>query len=676
MPEPSGPPVLQRDRTLPRSRRRCAATGIAVLAAVGLMAASGASKASAAAPPAAPPPAPAHTVTGIAALGNPAKYNVLMKDGLISPAPSQAQLREQSQVADTPVPATAVAAATSGHAAATPRQKQWMVQIDYRGPGGQPWQLSDFQYLASLHLTGVEINLSWNAIEPAQGQFSLTTLESYVQDAAAAHLVLVPIFWESVWGGNNPSWLGAPFEETNTGVFDQQPAMWSSIAYNAYSDYVTTTLKAVQGLAGYGGSYIDYGWLDAMWGPPPSGGGMPGYAAVDVAAFHRWLPTQYRNLGALNQALGTDYQAWDDVPAFQPGEAHFALYQKFRMGSYQDIMTRLLGQVRQVTSKPLYLYFGGDMDDVGVLGNVPDQVFSLAREFGAYVSLDDADNTALADLFGYLSQGYGVPLLNEWTPIPGNAAEVALWQGHYTLEGSNRLGEDYFIYSGGTASGTFAQYLSLHDQVDQVTGHLPDYRIGILVGYEQVIQGLQEERVPGGDAGLADYIDNARPAAQVITDAAVLRHAVSLASFNVLIDWNGDLTTPGLPAAVKADLRAFTARGGKIISAPLDSDGTPIPSEAVPAAFTVTPNSDQIETWIAIDGTRAWITVANGEEDLPVLDTLAGGGRVTLGNLSSYSGTVTVDRASTITNCPITNQESMPSATVTEDGVQVNGACQ
>jgi hypothetical protein len=67
----------------------------------------------------------------------------------------------------------------------------------------------------------------------------------------------VPIFWESVWNGNDPGWLNAPPEETNTGAFDQQPAMWSSTAYDAYSTYVLTTLKAVQDFPGYGGSYID-----------------------------------------------------------------------------------------------------------------------------------------------------------------------------------------------------------------------------------------------------------------------------------------------------------------------------------------------------------------------------------------------------------------------------------
>jgi Beta-galactosidase len=653
----------------PRTRLAVRVTaGLAALATAVTLAGIGGASASAATTKPSSRPSPAAS-TGVSALGNDTKYSALVKDGLISSGPSAARLNRLEHTADTPVPVTPAVSSPVSTAAATPadssKQKQWMVQIDFDGPSGSPWTLSNFQYLASLGLTGVEINLHWNDIEPQKGQFSLATLESYVNDAAAAHIQLVPIFWESVWSGNDPSWLDAQPEVTNTGTVDQQPAMWSATAYDAYATYVTTVLRAVSPLAGYGGSYIDYGWLDAMWGPPPTGGGMAGYAPVDIDAFHQWLPTQYRSIGALNRALGTDYATWSDVPAFQPGQPHFSVYQRFRMSSYPTIMSRLLSQVRQVTNKPIYLYFGGDMDDVGVLGNIPDQVFSLAKTFHAYVSLDDADNTALADLFGNLSQAYRVPLLNEWTPIPGNAPEVALWQGHYTLEGQYRLGEDYYIYSGGTATGTFAQYLTLHDQVDRVTGHLPDYKVGILVGYDQVIQGLQEERVPGGDAALADYIDTARPAAQVITDAAVLNHAVNLSSFKVLVDWSNDLTTPGLPASLTEALRAFQAKGGVIIPSPL-VDGVPTPARAVPAAFTVSPATEQIETWTAVDGRRSWVTVANGEEDLPVLDTLLGGSRVTLGVDSAFTGQVTVEPASGATGKALTIDESLPAATVVE----------
>lgn len=193
-----------------------------------------------------------------------------------------------------------------------------------------------------------------------------------------------------------------------------------------------------------------------------------------------------------------------------------------------------------------------------------------------------------------------------------------------------------------------------------------------MVGYEQVIQGLQEERVPGGDASLAEYIDTARPAAQVVTDAAILSHAIDLTSFKILIDWNGDLTTPGLPAILTRELRQFKTRGGIIIPAPLNNDGAPTPARPVPSAFTVNPASQQIETWIAINGGHAWVTIANGEEDLPILDTLTGGSRVTLGNVNSYSGTITVNPASGITSRPLTYNESMASATIIEQDVSAS----
>jgi hypothetical protein len=63
----------------------------------------------------------------------------------------------------------------------------------------------------------------------------------------------------------------------------------------------------------------------------------------------------------------------------------------------------------------------------------------------------------------------------------------------------------------------------------------------------------------------------------------------------------------------------------------------------VPSAITASPASQQIETWIAAGGGHVWGTIVNGEEDLSILDTLTGGSRVILGNVSSCSGTITVN---------------------------------
>lgn len=522
----------------------------------------------------------------------------------------------------TPSGTSALAAAPS--AGAQPRP-EWMVQLPFEEPSpgagitgvsGQPWTESTFASLASGGVTGVELNMSWDLVEPSEGQFAFGILGSYLQEAAAAHIKLVPIFWESVWPGNDPAWLNVPAELTSTGATAAEPAFWSATAFDAYRSYIESTIRFASHSPGYGGSYIDYGWLDAVWGPPPAGGGIAGYAAPDVEAFQQWLALKYKTIAALNSALGTGYASFSQVPAFVPGDPHFALYQQFRMDSYPIVMGRLLASIRQVTTQPLYIYFGGDLDDAGVLGNIPDNVFALAQRYHAAVNEDSASQTALAAMFGYLSQAYRVPLLNEWTPSPGSVPQLAQWLSHYTLEGGDRLGEDYFLYEGAGNepayfADTFPLYLSLHKSIGQVQGQLPGYRTGIMVGYDQVTEGAQPEGIPGGDAALGDYLDQYHPAAQVFTDLAVLDGKVSLSSFSTVVDWGNDLTSAGVSPGLAQQLQRFQQDGGTILSSPVLGSEAGAGSGTVPSQFTLTPKSANVETWVSQSPGRTWATAAN-----------------------------------------------------------------
>jgi hypothetical protein len=96
-------------------------------------------------------------------------------------------------------------------------------------------------------------------------------LDADVSNAAAAGIKLIPIFWQSVWGGNPASWIQDD-EVTSTGSRSQLPAWWDMPEQQAYFSYVTHTVAHLDGRAGFGGAFLDYGWLDAMWGPPPPGG--------------------------------------------------------------------------------------------------------------------------------------------------------------------------------------------------------------------------------------------------------------------------------------------------------------------------------------------------------------------------------------------------------------------
>ena len=464
------------------------------------------------------------------------------------------------------VQADAVPANASGHS------PQWLVQVlfDQSNNPGQPWTLATFQKFASEGITGVEINMNWAAVEPGPGQFNWTTLETYLQYCHETHLKLIPIFWEHGYPGNPPTWLQGGNEITSTGATAAEPAFWSKRAFTAYSDYVTQALTMMSKSSGFGGAYIGYGWLDAGYGP---GAGYAGYAPQDIATYRQWLAQRYGSITAFNQAVGTNYTSIAAVPAFVPGQSHFSIYQQFRAWSYETLLGRVLEQARRATTAPLYIYYGGGMSVVGQLGNLPDYVFQLAQKYHAIVNMDTAIHTGFDALFGFLSQAYKVPVLNEWTPVPGSPGQLAQWLGQYPLEGSRRAGEDYFIYLGtghqtSYFANTYPNYLAWHSVLDQVRGSLPPYKVGIMLGYDQVLHNSSGAGIAGGVSTLSDYLRATRPAANVFSDLSVLDGTVSLSQFHTIIDWNGDLQAPNLNPHLLADLKAFEAKGGTIIPGP------------------------------------------------------------------------------------------------------------
>ncbi len=452
---------------------------------------------------------------------------------------------------------------------------QWLVQVlfDKGNNPGQPWTLSTFQKFANEGITGVEINMDWAAVEPSPGQFNWTTLQTYLQYCQETHLKLIPIFWEYGYPGNPPTWLPGGSEITSTGAAAQEPAFWSKRAFSAYAGYMTQTLTMMGKSPAFGGAYIDYGWLDAAFGP----GVYAGYAPQDITMFHQWLAERYGSIAAFNQAIGTDYASFATVPAFLPGQSHFSIYQQFRVWSYKTLLGRVLDLARKATPAPLYIYYGGVMSDVGQVGNLPDVVFALAQKYHAIVNMDGAATTTFAALFGFLSQSYKVPVIEEWTPVPGSPGQLAQWLGQYPLEGSYGAGEDYFLYSGTGQqqpyfADTYPSYLVWHSALAQVRGSLPPYKVGIMLGYDQVLHNDLGSGITGGATVLNNYLLANRPAANVFTDLSVLDGAVSLSQFHTIIDWNSDLQAPNLNPRLAADLKAFQANGGTIIPGPISAN--------------------------------------------------------------------------------------------------------
>ncbi|MCY0878437.1 MAG: beta-galactosidase [Firmicutes bacterium] len=514
-------------------------------------------------------------------------------------------------------------------------RKQWLIQVTYTNggpfgttgiigtPTGVPWTEANFQKWAKEGITGVEMNMDWQAMEPSPGVYNFSQVEQYCREAYEAGIQLIPIFWESMWHpGNPPTWLQFTPEESSTGQVDDWPitvyvgngpvsglipAMWSHRALQAYTQFVTHAYQALSSVPGFGGAYVDVGWLDAVYGPTPTGSGIEGYAAPDIAEYHIWLQKRYGTIQNLNEALGTNYPSFDAVPAFTPGEAHFNIYQQFRAWSYAAILSHIYQSIRQVSQKPIYIYFGGDMSTAGTFMNIPDIDFEIAKRYHAIINLDTAGHLGYAELFGYLSQAYHVPVIYEWTPTGSVSQDVSLmaqWMGHVSQEGPYGDGADYFADLGSGHqfnfySATFPTYLAQKSVMEEIRGSQPQYPVGIMLGYDQIFNNDNNIGITGGLSLLGSYLRSVRPAADVFTDLSVLDGAVSLKQFHTIIDWNNDLTAPNLNPVLKEDLEQFVKEGGTIIPGPIEANAN---------AFTIVDQPDGQYTTQEVDGQLAVVS--------------------------------------------------------------------
>jgi hypothetical protein len=244
-------------------------------------------------------------------------------------------------------PVTATAVTQTAMSSATSSAPLWSTQLFFDN-NGTPWSEASFAALKADGLTTAEIDMPWNTIEPARGTFSFTELDQEMANAAAAGIKLVPIFWYSGWAGSPASWVTS-HEVDSSGAQGTAPAWWDPVAEPAYLTYVTDTIKHIAGEAGYGGSVLDYGDLDAQW---DDGNGNPGgWAQDDINEFRNvYLPDTYATISAFNSANGTSYTAFSQVPAATPGQPLADVYQQFRVWSVQTVYRQLTAQVRAVTS--------------------------------------------------------------------------------------------------------------------------------------------------------------------------------------------------------------------------------------------------------------------------------------------------------------------------------------
>jgi len=489
--------------------------------------------------------------------------------------------------------AAALLTVPTGASAAPAHSSTWATQMQFTDNSGQPWSTDAFTELKNDGMNTVEVNMAWNTLEPSRGTFNFTVLDTELANAAAVGLKVVPIFWQSVWGGNPASWITS-HELTDTGAVGNSPEWWNQADQQEYFNYVTSTVKHIQHSAGYGGAILNYGWLDAQWHEPS---GIGGYGPADVAKFHQWLPTRYGTIARFNQRYHTTFASFDDVPAAKIADPLFPVFQAFRLWSVEDTYGRLTAAVRRISNGPLFYYYGGHLGNARDYGNLPDIFMRLARKYRVTEIEDAADSTGLSVLFGSLARSYGVPLMQEWTARDsGLAPEAAQWLVHYGFSMPAGAGEDFFIHDGTDKDKIgFPIYTKWLPHLKSINGSYPQQPVAVYVSF-----AAAHGDPAGGDLGavenqLAGIWSRTQTGFTVVTDEEVAHHVVDLDTFKAVLPVNG---TDGY-------LQSYAARGGHVLTSDSQLSTYSKPYATITAAHlietvpTVAPDKKSAQIMIA-----------------------------------------------------------------------------
>jgi hypothetical protein len=482
-------------------------------------------------------------------------------------------------------------------AAATTAAPIWATQLDF-DHNGTAWSQADFAALRATGLTDAEIDLPWNTIEPTKGTFSFGELDQELADANAAGIRLIPIFWYSGWGGSPASWVTS-HEIGADGSQSPAPAWWDPTDQAAYFTYVTSTVRHIAGEAGYGGSILDYGFLDAQW---DDAGGASGWAQADIDEFHgTYLPRTYGTIAAFNSRDGTSYTSFDQVPAATPGQALASVYQQFRVWSVRTTYGQLTAAVRAVTSgTPLYYYFGGHFGNAVNYANIPDIFFALAKQYTVTVIVDAAQSPGLTLTFGSLARAYGVSLAQEWT-APGDsgqlAAQAVQWIANYGMGLPEGGGEDFFIHDG-TQKDTvgYPIYTGWLATLRSLSGSYPQQPVAVYVDFSQAYGDTSGGDLLAPENTISNLWNGYQAGFAVVTSQEVNAGIVELSQYRAVLPVNG----------VDANLTAYRSAGGTLLTAASQL------SRYAPA-YAVLANTGvlQVVPSVATTRTAAAITLAN-----------------------------------------------------------------
>jgi hypothetical protein len=490
-----------------------------------------------------------------------------------------------------------LAAVTTSTAVAATTPTLWSTQLDFDN-NGTAWSEASFAALKADGLTEAEIDMPWGTIEPSAGTFNFTELDQELANAAAAGFKLVPIFWESGWGGSPASWV-SDFEVSDTGATGVQPAWWDATDQSDYLAYVTDTVKHIAGEAGYGGSILDYGFLDAQW---DINGGAGGWATADVNEFHNtYLPQTYGSISAFNSDFGTSYSSFSQVPAADPGQTLGNVYQLFRDWSVQTTYGQMTADVRAVTSgTPLYYYFGGHVGNAVSYSNIPDIFFALAKQYTVTVIVDSAQSTGLALLFSSLGRAYGVPVAMEWTAPSDStqlAAQAVQWIDNYGTALPEGGGEDFFIHDG-TQKDTvgFPIYISWVNTIKTLSGSYPTQPVAVYVDFSQAYGNASGGNVGTPEDAITSLWDSYQAGFAVVTSQEVNAGIVKLSQYKAILPTNG----------VDANLNSYKSGGGTLLTSNSQL------AQYAPAYASLTGSGVlQVVPVTASSGTSAQVTLGN-----------------------------------------------------------------
>jgi hypothetical protein len=433
-------------------------------------------------------------------------------------------------------------------------------------------------------------------VERQPGHFDFTLLDETLANAAKVDVHIIPIFMYSIWPGNPAPWI-TQYDVGSSGDKSQVPTWWSHFNRRSYFNYVTATIAHIKHNPAFGGAFLDFGWLDYMWGPATGGQGVNGYAPQDIAEFRQWLPSRYHSLSAFNRRYHTHFTTWSAVPAAHPGQRLFSVYQHFRKWSVIETYSHLTALVRRETSAPLYYYWGGGYSGAGLAFNIPDSFFQLARRYHVTVCEDCADHGGLMVLFGSLARAYKVPLFEEWTPEPsGLHAEITQFLGHYGFEMPDNAGMDFFLYDGGKVFKIgYGPYVHWIPVLNRIHGRYPQQPVAIYVSYRKVFTH------PTALGGLGDRLGKIwrklHLAFTVVTDREVKAGRVQLQKFRAIFPITG---------RHGAAMTRYAAHGGRVLEHVAQL------ADYAPAYVTFAPAAAGLEVVPTVDSAdhSAWMTLS------------------------------------------------------------------